>query len=256
MVKKKISKKKSHTKTDKTKSTPKGVPRNIPKGMFTKGKVCEVFEVEKDGKEKLVKACGQENLKVETKNQIAHEDKLLRNIFLVLGIIIAGFLFTFMVFYSMSNFESDGVKFNIIKEKSVTFYHTSFPSNFVTTGRTIEYNVYLRNDPRELKNIPFEGNLNLLEIGVIENKSNFDCEGDGVIAVANFNNVLGAMGTQVIRDPEASCDSSGRYNYFELKSGDETKIVQTGPACYDFFIKDCEILDATEKFLVESLSAI
>jgi hypothetical protein len=175
-----------------------------------------------------------------------------------LGFIVLGFLFILMIFYSMSHFEYEGVKYEILKEKDINFYHTSFPSNFVTTGRTIEYNVYLRNDPHELKNIPFEGNLNLLEIAVIKinEGDNFDCEGDGVIAIHNFNQVLGAMGTQVIKDDDAKCDDSGRYNYFELKSGDETKIVQTGPTCYDFFIKDCEILDATEKFLIKSLSAI
>ncbi len=229
--------------------------KSLKKVETKKQKVCEVFEVGKEGKEKLVKACGQEEIKIATKNQIAHQNKLLRNMFIGIGLFILGFALMFMIFYSMNNFESNGVKYNVLKEGKITFYHTSFPSKFITPSRTIEYNIYLRNDPRELKDIIFEGNLAMLEMAVIESKENFDCEGDGVIAVANFNQIMKAMGTQVTRDSEYSvCDQAGRYMFFELKSGEETKIIQTGPACYDFVIKDCEILEVTERFLIEALA--
>ena len=238
---------------NKKKTSSKKVSRKI---KTKKEEVCEVFEVGKEGKEKLVKACGQEEVKVATKDQIAHQNKLLFGILLTIGLVIVGVFLVLMIFYSMNNFESKGVKYNIVQEGPIKFYHTSFPSNFVVPARTIEYNVYLRNDPRELKYLGFEGNLRTLEMAVLDSKENFDCEGDGVIAVANFNQVMKALGTEVIRDPEAGCDSEGRYMFFELKSGEETKIVQTGPACYDFIIKDCEILPATERFLIETLSAV
>lgn len=242
MAKKKTSKKKVSKKNKETLKT-------------KKEKVCEVFEVGKDGKEKLVKKCGQEEIKFAAKGQIAHQNKLLKNILIFLGIFVLGFVLVLMVFYSMSHFEYNGVKYEIIKEKDVTFYHTSFPSNFIVPSRTIEYNVYLRNDPRRLQEeISFEGSMNLLEMAVIDSKENFDCEGDGAIAIFNFNQIMGAMGTEVIRDPQAKCDSDGRYMFFELKSGEETKIVQTGPSCYDFVIKDCEIIKSTERFLVETSS--
>ena len=231
--------------------------KHIKKDKIKKEKICETFAIEKDGKEKVVESCGTESVKISTKDQIKHQNKILKNILLTIGFIVLGFFIILMIFYSISHFESDGVKYEIIKEKDVIFYHTSFPSNFIDAGRTIEYKLWLRNDPRELKEVPFEGNLNLLEMAVIDSEENFDCEGDGAIAIVNFNQILGAMGTHVIRDPEYSqCDGSGRYMFFDLKSGNETKIVQTGPACYDFFIKDCEVLDVTERFLVESLKAI
>lgn len=222
-----------------------------------KEKVCETFEIEKGGKEKTVKICGQESVKVSTPDQIKYENKLLRNILLALGVIVLGFFIVLVIYYSMSHFEFEGVKYNILNEKTITFYHTNFPSNFVSSGKTVDFNVYLRNDPRELNNIPFEGNINLLEMAVIDSKDNFDCEGDGVIAIANFNQIMKAIGVEVIKDPEYSqCDASGRYMFFNLKSGDETKIVQTGPACYDFEINDCEVLQVTERFLTKSISAI
>lgn len=221
-----------------------------------KEEVSEIFEVEKGGKEKLVKVHGQEEVKIATKNQIAHQKKLLRNILIVLGALTLGFVLILMSFYSVSHFESDGVKYEIVKTPDVTFYHTSFQSKFIKPGITVRYKLWIRNDPRELKKVPFEGSLNLLEMAVLESKKDFNCNGDGAIAVNNFNQIMKAMGTDVIKDPEASCDSSGRYNYFELKSGEETKIVQTGPTCYDFIIKDCEILEATERFLTKALSSL
>ncbi len=222
-----------------------------------KENICETFEIEKGGKEKIVKACGQELVKISTPDQIKHENKLLRNILLMLGAIVLGFFMVLIIYYSISHFEFEGVKYNILKEKDVTFYHTNFPSNFVYSGKTVEFNVYLRNDPRKLKSIPFEGNINLLEMAVIDSEDNFDCEGDGVIAIANFNQIMKAIGVEVIKDPDYSrCDSSGRYMFFNLKSGDETKIAQTGPACYDFEINDCEVLQVTERFLTKSISAI
>lgn len=242
MAKEKKDNKKTHKKTSKEQ-----------KKNTKKEKVCEVFEVEKKGKDKLVKACGTEEVKFATKDQIEHQKKLLRNIFIVIGICVGIFVLTLMILYSMSHFEYKGVKYNIIKEGAVTFYHSSFPSRFAIPSRIIEYNVYLRNDPRELDSIPFEGDLSLLEMGVIDSKENFDCDGDGVIAIANFNQIMGAMGTQVVRDEEYSqCDNAGRYMYLELKSGKENKIVQTGPACYDLFVKDCEVIKTTERFLIES----
>lgn len=220
-----------------------------------KQKVCEIFEVEKDGKEKTVEKCGTETTKIASKDQIEHQNKLLKNIFIMLGAVALIVALIILVVYSMYHFEYNGINFKIINEKTVKFYHTSFPSPFVKPGSTVEYNIYLRTDPRTNK-VPFDGNLMLLEMAVIDSKEEFNCNGDGVIAIANFNQVMGAMGTEVIRDPEAECDSQGRYMHFNLKSGEESKIVQTGPACYDFVVSDCEILDVTEKFLVRALSVI
>ncbi len=241
------SSKKISTKGEKSKKTSK---KKVPK--VKKEKVCEIFEVEKGGKEKIVKTCGMEPVKIATKDQIAHQNKLLLNILLTIGIFIVGFFLILMIFYSMNNFEYKGIKYNILKEGNIDFYHTSFPSLFVKPGIAVKYNVYLRNDPRELNDISFEGNLVMLEMAVMESKENFDCDGDGAIAIANFNQIMKAMGTSVIRDPEASCDSQGRYMFLELKSGEETKIVQTGPACYDIIVKDCEILEATERLLIQT----
>ena len=83
----------------------------------------------------------------------------------------------------------------------------------------------------------------------------FNCNGDGVIAMPNFQRLFQKMGMGLIHDQEATCDPGGRYNYFNLEYGNETEIKMVGKNCYDVVIKgnddSCEILPATEKLMVE-----
>ncbi len=216
----------------------------------TKEKVCEVFKVGKNG-EKTIKACGTEETKVSTKGQIKSENKILRNILILLGILLLVFLLVFLSIKSANSFEYKGIQGDVIKEGEVTFYHTSFP--IIYEGKEVNYNVYLRNDPRKLEKIPFYGELNLLKMMVINNSDSFVCEGKGGIAMINFQQVLGDLGMSFMKDPNAGCDSQGRYMFIQIQEGDVTEIEQTGPACYNLNVNNCEILEVTEKFLIESL---
>ncbi|MCW8965668.1 MAG: hypothetical protein OQK82_03140 [Candidatus Pacearchaeota archaeon] len=233
--------------------------KNIKKKSTKKEKVCETFEVGKKGKEKTIKSCGVEEVKISNKGQIEHQNKILGNILIIIGAFVFVFILGYLISYSMTNFEFRGVNYNLIKEKDITFYHTILPSPYYKPGMITNFNIYLRNDPRELNKVSFEGKINLMEMAVISiNKNdNFDCDGDGVIAVYNFNQVLRAMGTNVVQDENYSfCDTENRYNYFELKNGNETKVVQTSPTCYDIIINDCKVLEGTERFLIEALAKI
>ncbi len=222
--------------------------KNKRKG-YKKRKFYELFRVKKKGKEKTIKITGTEKTKIGTKKQIEHQNILLRNLFIGLGIFILAILFFFWFVNSLSDFEYEGIEFNIIKEGEVIFYHTSFP--MIYEGKDITYNIYLRNDPRKLKNIPFDGKVNLLEMMVINNTEDFVCGGHGGIAMYNFQQILRAFGINMIKDPNATCDSQGRYMFLVIKPGNQTNIEQFGPACYNLNVNNCEILKVTEKFLVE-----
>lgn len=241
-------------KSERDKKTPKKVKRRI----------YEIFKIEKKKKakkiskkdekkpeEKIVKVHGTEEQKLETPNQTKHHNKLLKNFLIIIGIFSLIFIFVVISIYSSKNFEYKGMKFDIIREGNVIFYHTSFP--MILDEKPVNYNVFLRNDPRKLDKIPFEGNLNLLEMMVINNSESFVCEGDGGIAILNFQQILGNAGMDFMKDPDAGCDAEGRYMFVQIQKGDVTEIKQTGPACYDFYVNDCEILKVTEKFLIESL---
>ena len=227
----------------------KGKKKKNKKKGYKKRKFYEFFRVKKKGKEKTIKVTGTERIKVETKKQIEHQNILLRNIFIGLGIFILAILFFFWFVNSLSTFEYEGIEFNIIKEGEVIFYHTSFP--MIHEGKDINYNIYLRNDPRKLKDISFEGELNLLEMVVINNTEDFVCGGDGGIAIINFQQILRAFGINMMKDSNATCDSQGRYMFLVIKPGNVTSIEQFGPACYNLNVNNCEILKVTEKFLVE-----
>jgi len=186
-----------------------------------------------------------------TKTKRTKEDKTLENVLLVMGIFFVVFIASYLIINSMKHFEYYGLEFDIMREGDVTFYHTSLP--LIKNNVKRDYNVYLRNDPRKLEKIGFEGEMNLFEIIVINSTDSFICDGDGGISMYNFQQILEALGIQTIQDPEAGCDSLARYSYIVIKEGNTTSIEQTGPSCYDFNVNNCEILAVMEKFLVEAL---
>ena len=167
----------------------------------------------------------------------------------------AGIILLFLVGYFFIDFSNKfaygGMDFNTLTEGNVKFYHTSFVIK--NANKKIDYNVYIRNDPRELEKIPFTGSMNLKEMLVLNNSEDFTCDGDGGIAGYNLQQVLNAIGTTMIKDPEAGCDELGRYVYVQIQQGEITSVEQTGPACYVINVKDCEILKGTEKFLLETI---
>ena len=187
--------------------------------------------------------------KISEKKQIKQENKILKIfIFGIIGFILVIVLFALFM-NSLSGFEHEGVKFNVVKEGELILYRTALP--VIYRGEEDEYNFYLRNDPRKL-NVSFEGSLDILENVVINETGNFICGGDGVIAIANIVNLYKILGTDVIKDDTADCDIQGRYMFIRLRQGNETSIEEFGPACYNININNCEILEGTERFMIET----
>lgn len=210
----------------------------------------EIEESSDNKKEKNIEAENSDDL---TKKQINQENKILKNIFIGVGIFVLVFVLVIIFINSSKQFEYHGVEFKAIKQGDIIFYNTVFPMYSSTTGEhTVDYNVYLRKDPRKLKDISFDGEINLKELLIINETENFNCDGDGIVAIGNFVQVLKTFGTNVRKDPNATCDSQGRYTFVQMQEGDETGIEQTGPSCYTINIHDCEILEALEKFMLET----
>ncbi len=221
---------------------------------MVKKKIIEYFKVLRKGKERLIKKEGSEDVEEKpSKKQIKEENKILRNIFIILGAIILFAFLGYLILYNANNFEYRGVKFDVLKEGNILFYHTSFPA--ILDGQQVNYNVYIRNDPRDLEDeIPFSGEIHLPEIFVLNNTESFTCEGDGGISMFNLQQILSVFGTEIITDPDANCDIGGRYGYIRLQPGELSAIAQFGgPSCYVLQVNDCEILKVTERFLVEAL---
>ena len=226
--------------------------KNSKKKEKSSEEICEVFEVEKKGEEKEIISCGSVEEKPSDEKQIKEQNKILRNVLIGIGIFILFFIVGFYFMNSVKNFEYNNIKFDIVREKKITFYHTSFPMTYESGEKAI-YNAFLRKDPRKTGEISIEGKVSLFEMLVLNSSENFNCNGDGVIAIANFNNILGALGTKVVNDPNASCDEYGRYIFINLQKGNKTEIKNVGKNCYNLKINNCEVLDVTERFLIEAL---
>lgn len=189
------------------------------------------------------------------KEQLGQEKKQLRNILLGLGIFVILIILTVFFISSIRSFEYKNTKWDIVREGKLILYNTKIALFNEKGENYMNYNFFLRNDPRKL-NVDFNGELEIKKLGVINSEEEFNCDGDGIIAIANLNQLYDIIGTKIIRDENATCDSEGRYMYINLKSGEKTKVEQTGSACYDIIINNCEILEGTERFMVETFAKI
>jgi hypothetical protein len=221
----------------------------------SKEKVRELYEIKKDGKEKIVKTEGEIKEEPVKKGQKANESKILVSILICLGFLILMVVVYFVASKSATQFKYDGIKFTVMKQGELTLYQTSFP--VIYKGNKSVYNIYLRNDPRILdKEVPAPDTPLVIDNTVVNITKEFNCNGDQVIAIANIVNLYGAIGKKIIKDENASCDSAGRYMYLTIQPGNETQIEKVGPNCYNININKCEILEGTERFLTKMLASI
>jgi len=191
------------------------------------------------------------------------ENKVLRNVLVGIGVIIVIMILVIVVANLMSHFKYKGMKFNMEKFGEIITYHTSFPiyskAKSLTTGEIIadkhvaDYNVYLRNDPRELDKIHFDRGLVLLKNMVINISDDLDCGGDGTISLVNMVNLFDTLGIEVIKDDNAGCDREGRYMYLNIFPADYSGIEKIGAGCYELYVNNCEVLEVTERFMIETL---
>lgn len=215
-----------------------------------KEKVTEIFEVEKKGKTKEVKKTGTEEIPVENKGQEQSENKILKNILVIVGIIfllIVGFYFWSN---SHQTLDYNGVKFSAIKTGSMIFYQTQIP--YVQNGTTVPYNFYLRTSPKDLEKIPFNTTgFNLMKVMDVNVSNEFSCNGDATISLANLAQLNSAIGAQFVMDPNATCDPQGRYMFFNVVNSTKTQIVKDSNNCYTVEVSNCQILPAMEKIMAE-----
>lgn len=215
-------------------------------------KVYEIFKVGK--KEKIIRTEGIESEKEANKNQVKEENKILRNIFILIGGVFVLILIGYSFFDNMKNFDYKGIHFETVKfcdvRPCLILYQTVFP--VISNGEKADYNIYLRNNPKELDSITFNGEMNLFEDMVINSTSDFDCDGDQVIAVANMVNFYELLGTNIFKNESLGCNDDEEYTFVQMQEGNETKIEQVGYSCYNIEINSCEILEGTERFMIES----
>ncbi len=217
----------------------------------------EIATIEKKVEENIEKAEEIEDKKEHpTPKQIAYENKTLIIMLIVIALLVGVFVFILILSNSSKNFTVDNVAYTVIQQGQITLYDTKIP--LVINGTNVDYNIYLRNDPRVLKQeVPFNGSMYIRQNMVINASNTLKCNGDGVIAVANIvNTYQSALGINVMQDANASCDSQARYVYVNIQPSNETSVQEVSPACYQINVANCKILAATERFLTETFTTI
>lgn len=192
--------------------------------------------------------------KTKENKQIKQENKILRNLLIGIGIFIAIFLGGYLFIDNLRNFEYKGVEFQTVSfcdsKPCLVLYQTSFP--VMHNGEVLPYNIYLRNHPKDLEKIPFNGSMNLYDEIVIDSPDNLNCDGDGIISMANIMNFYRILEVNVFKNETLTCNENAGYTHIKIKEGNETRIDQTAWSCYEISINNCEILEGTERFLLES----
>ena len=186
------------------------------------------------------------------------QNKILKNIFLWFAAVVAVFILCYYLSNSMKFFEYEGIKFEQVKEGQLTLYKTVFPM-YRNGTKVADYTFYLRTNPKEIGDVPFDGNLSIRKMVVFNPSDELNCKGDGIIAVANIvNNLYTYLDSKVIRDENAKCDNTGQkiYSLVKVSPGNTTEIRQIGDSCYEIIVSDCQILPATEKYMLEAFKKI
>ncbi len=191
-----------------------------------------------------------------------------RELYWVLGT-MAALVLIFLIFYNLfsgiSKFDYQGLAFAKEKYGELDVYRHSYTFTD-DSGQLIKYNFFLRNDPRKNK-IPIEGKIefNKGEYTYISVDS-FGLEecSQSTIAVASLsafltnNQVMVKGATPYFLQSEDANVDYAKCGYPEdrfvimIEKGNETKIQREG-MCYRISTSNCEVLEAVEKFEVQTL---
>jgi len=232
-----------------------------PAKRVSKKEVNNLVEAEKIVYEKAKKAEEIEEEKedeVHPNNKtIKSESKILRNLLLVLVLLTGVIAFIVVLNNASRAFTVDGVNYAKVQNGQLILYNTKVP--VIYQGKKADYNFYLYNDPKKLQNeIPFNGSITIVpqSVYVVNTTGDFSCRGDGIIGLANLNNLYNLFG-KMIKDPTVvGCDLSGKYTFISIQESNKTSIQETSPTCYVINVNNCEILAATERYMTETFSAI
>ena len=192
-------------------------------------------------------------------------EKELLGILAFMAFLVIVFLISSSIFRSFNSFEYEGLTFTKERVGEIPVYHYYY--YFKDGGRIIKYNLYLRNDPRTIE-VPVEGDKILFDrkgkLYLSINSTGLDQCRYSVLAIADLSRFLTENGINVegsnldfwkawaIRQEWATCENKPDNSVIEIREGSETKI-SIDDGCYTISVANCEILEATEKFKVQSI---
>lgn len=175
-----------------------------------------------------------------------------------------------------NSFDYEGLDFKKEMFGNIPIYkHTYLTEKFVTTagnvigtGKARTVTLQLRNDPRELEDIPVEGRIEFLEREkriyiTFDSSEGLLCDYSPIAAhqlslflKQNAYNVkAGTSDEEASQERELdyiTCENRPERMVISFVSGDETTI-ERQDNCYTITVANCEILPAAEKFIIQAL---
>jgi len=186
----------------------------------------------------------------------------------IFGIIflVALFIALSWLFQSKGTFEYKGLTFNEEKLGEIDLYHHSYFLK-ARNGNVIEYNLFLRQDPRE-NNIPLTGRITYKQgkfVYLSINGTGLEQCKQAQLGIANLasfltNNQIDVKGaTQDAVEAELNglrhitCNSNPDHVVILIQSGEESQVKKLKNNCHLIEIHNCEVLETTEKFILQSI---
>ncbi|MCX8159021.1 MAG: hypothetical protein N3D20_01880 [Candidatus Pacearchaeota archaeon] len=196
-----------------------------------------------------------------------HKEVVYAIIWILILVIV--FVVSFYLFRNIGRIEYEGMYF--VKEKlgEVILYHYKYYIMDEVNGKIYSYNLYLRNDPRK-NNVnveadgfkffigkPFILGLNSTGLG---NCSLSMVAMDTLIQFIMYNNHLQKPKVGTVDKNESMeknmtyvrCEKYPLNTVIIIESANESKIIGKDN-CFILKVKDCEITQVTEKFILEAL---
>lgn len=200
--------------------------------------------------------------------EIKKMDKQVKYIIIVMIVLLLIALGAYYFVQSSKKFYYGGLDFQKEMFGKIVVYHTVIPVSTSQGELVANYNLFLRNDPRDLENIKVDGKIMLMTntLVSIEPEANTGCEDSG-IAGGNFFNFLKIAGVNAriaytnetyalkTNTTYATCaNHNNNTGVIVIKMGENTEIVKKSDDCYEISFSNCGILNATERFLVAAFA--
>lgn len=197
--------------------------------------------------------------------KLDNHDRQLKYILVIIGIIIFFIFVTYLYVNSTYKFKFLGLNFEEVEISDANWYYTNV--NIIQdTGESYNYELYLRNDPRDL-------NLSLEPVRYIRSNTtyitysaNFDnCSVVGMAPFLELGKFLGGIGVNAksaLADenlslesgfPYVTCENTKNNTVILFESGEKTEVVQENN-CYRVKVANCEFNKATEIFIISTIA--
>ena len=225
-------------------------------------------------KGKIKKSQKVEEVEAQVQEEIQQESSDKKNrqfqLYWILGaivVLVVLFFISSYIFNSINTFEHEGITFTKEKFGEIPVFHYYY---YITPQ--LKYNLYLRRDPRENK-VSITGNA--VDLGIelkkeepiylsVDPKELTQCEygraGIGSLATFLADNqfkVIGASSDEEIAKEAgvkyATCEFRPNSMVILLQAGNKTEIVYENERCYTINVANCEVLEAVEKFQVQTI---